>query len=115
MLHGQDETLLHGLQLGAGSGVGGTYNHCFGVYRKIIDYYKKGEYDLALEQQNLAQEFINVLIRFGGNVVAGKRMMKFIGLDCGPNRLPVKSLSDHDEREMLEWLEKIGFNDFCNR
>jgi len=37
MLHGQDETLILGLTLGAKGGVGGTYNHCFSLYRGIVD------------------------------------------------------------------------------
>jgi len=46
----------------------------------------------AKELQNKSQEFINILVKYGGNLIAGKRIMKFIGLDCGPNRLPLRSL-----------------------
>jgi N-acetylneuraminate lyase len=115
MLHGQDETLILGLMLGAKGGVGGTYNHCFSLYKAIVDAFNDGDIKKAKEIQNKSQEFINILVKYGGNMVAGKRIMKFIGLDCGPNRLPLRSLSDTKEIEMKAELEKIGFFNYCNR
>ncbi len=115
MLHGQDETLLLGLMLGAKSGVGGTYNHCFPLYKGIVDAFYAGDMSKALILQNKSQEFINILVKYGGNLIAGKRMMKFIGIDCGPNRLPLRSLSEEKENEMKTELTDIGFFDFCNK
>jgi N-acetylneuraminate lyase len=115
MLHGQDETLLLGLTLGIRGGVGGTYNHCFPIYRDIIDAYNKGEMAKAKSLQNRSQDFINVLQKYGGNLTAGKRIMKFLGIDCGPNRLPLRSLSRKKEEAMKEELNNIGFFDFCNK
>jgi N-acetylneuraminate lyase len=115
MLHGQDETLLLGLTLGARGGVGGTYNHCFPLYRGIVEAFKAGDMTKARELQNKSQEFINILVKYGGNLVAGKRIMKFIGIDCGPNRLPLRSLSEEKEIKMKAELADIGFFDFCNK
>lgn len=115
MLHGQDETLILGLTSGAKGGVGGTYNHCFPLYRGIINAFNSGDMHKALELQNKSQEFINILVKYGGNLVAGKRIMKFIGVDCGPNRLPLRSLSEVKEIEMKAELKKTGFFDFCNK
>jgi N-acetylneuraminate lyase len=115
MLHGQDETLILGLTTGAKGGVGGTYNHCFPVYRGIVEAFNNGDMVKAKELQNRSQEFINILVKYGGNLIAGKRIMKFIGLDCGPNRLPLRSLSEAREIEMKAELQKIGFFDYCNK
>jgi N-acetylneuraminate lyase len=115
ILHGQDETLLLGLTLGAKGGVGGTYNHCFPLYKGIIDAFNAGDMVKATELQNKSQEFINILVKYSGNLVAGKRIMKFIGIDCGPNRLPLRSLSPEKEIEMKAELTAIGFFDFCNK
>ena len=115
MLHGRDETLICGLALGAMGGVGGTYNHAMNLYIKIKEHFLTGEIDKARQLQNLSQDFINVLVKYGGNVTAGKRMMKFLGLDCGPNRLPVLSLTMDEERMMKDELTKIGFFEFCNK
>jgi N-acetylneuraminate lyase len=115
MLHGQDETLILGLTLGAKGGVGGTYNHCFPLYRAIIDAFNAGDMLKAVELQNKSQEFINILVRYGGNLIAGKRIMKLIGIDCGPNRLPLRSLPEEKENQMKIDLEKIGFFEYCNK
>jgi N-acetylneuraminate lyase len=115
MLHGQDETLILGMTLGAKGGVGGTYNHCFPLYRSIVDAFNTGDMQKAKELQNKSQDFINILVKYGGNVVAGKRIMKFVGIDCGPNRLPLRSLSEEREKEMKTELSDIGFFDFCNK
>jgi N-acetylneuraminate lyase len=41
--------------------------------------------------------------------------MKFLGIDCGPNRLPLQSVSDKEELQIKAELEAIGFFDFCNK
>jgi N-acetylneuraminate lyase len=115
MLHGQDETLLLGLTLGVKGGVGGTYNHCFPLYKDIFNAFNAGDVNEAKKLQNRSQDFINILSKYGGNVIAGKRIMKFFGLDCGPNRLPLRSLSNEEELMMKDELESIGFFDFCNK
>ena len=56
---------------------------------------------------------IAVFLRFGG-LPAGKSIMRLIGLDCGPVRLPLQSLSDAQEDALQAELEKIGFFDFCS-
>jgi len=115
LLHGLDETLLSGLAYGCTSGVGGTYNHCFGIYRDMKKAYEQGNMDRARELQHLSHLFINVLIKYRGNIVGGKRMMKFLGLDCGPNRLPLQTINQEEEISMRSELEEIGFFDFCNQ
>jgi N-acetylneuraminate lyase len=46
--------------------------------------------------------------------MGGKRMMKFLGIDCGPNRLPLQTLTNEEEKYMKKELESIGFFDYCN-
>jgi N-acetylneuraminate lyase len=41
--------------------------------------------------------------------------MKMIGLDCGPVRLPLRTLSDAQQAELRLELERIGFFEFCSR
>ena len=115
MLHGRDETLLAGLVMGATGGVGGTYNHAMGIYKEMKAAFLKGDLERARNLQAKSQAFINILIRYRGNVIAGKRIMKFLGLDCGPNRLPIRITTDKEEKELKSELENIGFFGFCNR
>jgi N-acetylneuraminate lyase len=46
------------------------------------------------------------LNRFGG-AVAGKALMKMIGLDCGPARLPQRTLSSDDSDALRNELKKM--------
>ena len=115
MLHGRDETLLAGLALGATGGVGGTYNHAMGIYIDMKQAFLKGDMETARSLQAKSQAFINILIRYRGNVVAGKRIMRFLGLDCGPNRVPIQNISDKEEQSIKAELEDIDFFGFCNK
>jgi len=115
LLHGLDETLLSGLAYGCTSGVGGTYNHCFTIYKKMKEAFERNDLKSAREFQHLSHLFVNVLMKYRGNIVGGKRIMKFLGIDCGPNRLPLQSISDMEEAQMKTELKAIGFFEFCNK
>jgi N-acetylneuraminate lyase len=106
---GLDENYLSSQAFKAESYVGGTFNHIFPVYKKIEAEFAKGNLEKCIELQNESHKFINVLIKYRGNIVGGKRMMKFLGIDCGPNRLPLESISADDEVQMKKDLEEIGF------
>jgi N-acetylneuraminate lyase len=47
--------------------------------------------------------------------IAGKRIMKLIGLDLGNNRLPFQNLSGDEEISLKKELENIGFFERCNK
>ncbi len=115
MLWGFDEMFLDGLAYGNVAGVGGTYNHCFGLYRDMKAAYENGEMDRCRNLQIKSHRFCEILGKFRGNLSGGKRIMKFIGLDCGPNRLPLQTVSNEEEKQMKKDLENIGFFEFCNR
>ena len=115
MLHGQDETILPSLAMGgARGGISGTTNYNGRELTAIIDCWNKGELEAAREHQNFSQEVINVICRYRGNIVGGKRIMKLIGLDLGKNRTPFQNLTDEEEQAMKRELEAIGFFDRCN-
>ncbi len=115
MLHGQDETILPCLAMGgARGGIGGTTNYNGRELTAIIDAWNRGDIEAAREHQNFAQEVINVICRYRGNIVGGKRIMKLIGLDLGPNRTPFRNVTDDEEAQMKKELEEIGFFERCN-
>jgi N-acetylneuraminate lyase len=115
MLWGMDEMFLDGLVYGNRAGVGGTYNHCFGLYRDMKQAYEVKDMDRCRELQHLSHQFIEILVKYRGNLMGGKRIMKFLGLDCGPNRLPLQNISEAEELSMKKELEAIGFFSYCNR
>ena len=116
MLHGQDETILPSLAMGgAQGGIGGTTNYNGKELVGIIEAWKAGDLELARERQNFSQEVINVICRYRGNIVGGKRIMKLIGLDLGKNRTPVQNMTDEEEAAMKAELEAINFFERCNK
>lgn len=116
MLHGQDETILPSLaQGGAQGGIGGTTNYNGRELVGIIEAWKKGDIETAREKQNFSQEVINVICRYRGNIVGGKRIMKLLGFDLGPNRVPFQNMTNEEEQQMKKELEAINFFFRCNR
>ena len=116
MLHGQDETILPCLAMGgAQGGIGGTTNYNGRELTAIQDAWEKGDLEAARDHQNFAQEVINVICRYRGNIVGGKRIMKLIGLDLGPNRVPFRTITDEEVAAMKQELEAIGFFERCNK
>ena len=81
----------------------------------IIDAWKRGDIEAARDHQNFAQEVINVICHFRGNIVGGKRIMKLIGFDLGPNRVPFQNMTEEEEQRMKAELESIHFFDRCNQ
>lgn len=116
MLHGQDETILPCLAMGgAQGGIGGTTNYNGRCLTGILDAWAAGDLDKARELQNYAQDVINVICHYRGNIVAGKRIMKLIGLDLGRNRTPFQNMTDEEEARMKAELEAIDFFNRCNK
>lgn len=116
MLHGQDETILPSLAMGgAQGGIGGTTNYNGRELVAIIEDWNRGDIEGAREHQNFSQEVINVIVKYRGNIVGGKRIMKLIGLDMGKNRIPFQNLSDAEEKQLKADLEAIDFFSRCNR
>ena len=116
MLHGQDETILPCLAMGgAQGGIGGTTNYNGRVLTNILEAWAEGDLNKARELQNFAQDVIDVICHYRGNIVGGKRIMKLIGLDLGPNRTPFQNMTDAEEEAMKAELEAINFFERCNK
>ena len=116
MLHGQDETILPCLAMGgAQGGIGGTTNYNGRCLVGIQQAWEAGDLEKARELQNYAQDVIDVICHFRGNIVGGKRIMKLIGLDLGPNRTPFQNVTDEEEQRLRAELEAIDFFNKCNK
>ncbi len=115
MLHGQDETILSALVMGgAQGGISGTGSYIGNSLVEIINQYKSGNLEKARDYQNFAQKVINVIARYRGNIVCGKRIMKLIGIDMGINRTPFQNITDEEENIIKKELDSIGFFERCN-
>ena len=112
MLFGRDEVLLSALALGARGAVGSTYNFAAPLYKSIMNAHEAGDMATAQKEQTRAMELVNVLEKFGV-IPAGKAVMRMIGVDCGPVRLPLRTLADDQYDELHADLEGIGFFTYC--
>ncbi|HEX2860218.1 MAG TPA: dihydrodipicolinate synthase family protein [Lacunisphaera sp.] len=114
LLFGRDEILLSGLELGAPGAVGSTYNYAAPLYHRIMQAHAAGDLETARKLQANAQEFIGIMSRLGG-LPAGKAIMKLIGVDCGPVRLPLRALHPAEESALRAGLDACGFFEYASR
>jgi len=107
--HGPDETLLCGLSIGVQGAIGTTYNFIPGLYQELIKTFDKGDIKRARELQQKSVKIIEVIIKYRGGIVAGKAIMKMVGIDCGPCRSPLRSLNLQEYKNMEKELAEAGF------
>ncbi|MBI9016910.1 MAG: dihydrodipicolinate synthase family protein [Phycisphaerae bacterium] len=112
MLYGVDEQMTAGLIAGAAGAVGSTFNFMPAVYTRIIEAYNKGDLKKAHKWQSVSIKAIAIGYGHGGQA-AFKAIMKMHGVDCGPNRLPHRKLSENNIQKLKADLESINFFDWA--
>jgi N-acetylneuraminate lyase len=111
ILWGWDELHLAALAMGGKGAVGSTYNFAAPLYHGIRSAFEAGNLEKALRLQEQSIDFISLYGKYGGPA-AGKAILKFCGLDCGPFRAPVLTLSDEQETAFKNELTALGFFDY---
>ena len=114
VLFGRDEMLLSALATGAVGAVGSTYNFMAPLFIKLIAAFKAGDLEAARASQHRATRIIQIMIKAGG-LPAGKAMMKMLGVNCGPMRLPLKNLNDTQTQALETELRAAGFFEIHGR
>ena len=108
VLFGRDELLHSALKLGARGAVGSTYNFAAPLYRQVIAAYDRGDDATAVALQAKAVEMIKVCVNGGGHPIANfKRLMRRLGVECGPTRLPLTDPTAEQAAAMLARLEPL--------
>ena len=92
MLWGRDENLLSALVLGARGGVGSTFNYAAPLYLQLIKAYDEGNFVEARKLQQQSIDMIRLLGKYGG-IATGKAYMRYVGMEFGEFRLPVKNMT----------------------
>ncbi len=110
IMWGRDEMLLPALALGADSFVGSTYGYNAPIYNEIIRLFKEGDIKGAADLQLEANKLILLLGKYGNG--CGKAFMKAAGLDLGPARLPLHTLSEESYNSLLEDLKNLPFDKY---
>lgn len=106
LLYGRDEMFLAARATGATGYVGSTYNLFPSLYGEISRLFDSG--DLA-GARSLQSESIRRIEQLAGfrYLPAAKWLMKRLGVDCGPVRAPLRSLSPQEERSLSEELDYL--------
>lgn len=108
VMWGLDEMLLSGLTAGGTAAVGSTYNFAPAVYHHILQAVEQGNLEEAKLWQSRSQQVVRAFVPFGPRA-AQKAIMAMIGQDCGPSRLPIRSLTPEAYTQLRSQLEEIGF------
>jgi N-acetylneuraminate lyase len=108
VLFGRDELLHSALKLGARGAVGSTYNFAAPLYQRVIAAYDRGDEATAAALQARAVEMIQICVNGGGHPIANfKSLMRRLGVDCGPTRLPLTDPTVAQATAMLARLEGL--------
>lgn len=111
ILWGTDECLLAGLALGAAGAVGSTYNLAAPVYRRLISAFESNDFVTARLEQMRSVRLVSRLASVG-YMGAAKAVMRMLGVDVGPARLPHSNPDAAQEKALRNDLEQMGFFDW---
>ena len=111
MLWGRDENLLSALVLGTRGGVGSTFNYTAPLYYKMIDAFSNGNLEAARKLQQKSIDMIRLLGKYGG-IATGKAFMRYVGIDCGEFRSPIKNMSREDYKKFTEDIQALAMEEF---
>jgi len=110
LLWGRDENILSALVLGCKGAVGSTYNYAAPLYIKLVEAFNRGDIDMARKLQRLSVDMIELLGKYGG-MGTGKAFMRYVGLDCGKFRIPVRNLTDEMYTEFVRDVNSLDIED----
>ncbi|HSO89089.1 MAG TPA: dihydrodipicolinate synthase family protein [Draconibacterium sp.] len=114
MMWGRDENMLSALVLGTRSAVGSTFNYAAPLYYQLIEAFDSGNLPLARKLQQMSIDMIRLLGKYGG-IATGKAYMKYIGLDLGQFRLPVKNDWAKNYENFVEDVNSLNMQEFFSK
>lgn len=114
ILFGRDESLLAALALGVRGAIGSTYNFMAPLYHRLIAAFDSGDLPAAQAEQGHALQLARSLARFGpAAFAASKAVMRWVGVDCGSVRSPLRQLSSAQSDQLAGELSRLGFDAIC--
>ena len=108
IVFGYDELLLPALSVGAKGAIGSTYTFAAPIYLNILENFKNGNLSAAREMQYNSIKMIQCLAKYSP-IPTQKAIMKLMGIDLGPCRLPLNTLSDSQLNDLKQQLQEAGF------
>lgn len=110
ILYGFDELLLPALAVGAKAAIGSTYTFAAPLFLKTVSLFNEGNIEAAQENHAYMVEVIRRMVKYSP-IPAQKAIMKMLGWDFGPTRLPLVALSDQEYAQLYNDLNEISFFD----
>jgi len=110
VLYGFDENHLPALAMGAKGCIGSTFNFAAPFYLKIREYFEAGEIEKARKQMLFCAEMVRIIVLYAP-IPAQKAVMKMLGFDMGPSRLPLVTLPEAQYQALYRQLSDVGFFD----
>lgn len=104
---GSDEMLLSALVVGARGAIGSTYNFAAPLYREMIDAFDRQDLERAQELQLRSVQLVRLMSQYPFHA-ASKCVLRMMGLECGPCRAPLASLSKAQVTQLRKDLEESG-------
>ena len=108
ILYGTDELLLSALAVGSRGAVGSTYTFAAPLYLRIMRDFAEGKLRQAAELQMASVEMVRRLVKYPP-IPAQRAIMKHLGYDLGPCRLPLAPLTEAEAAALIASLEEIDF------
>ena len=110
ILYGRDEMMLPVLSLGGEGFVGSTYGYSAPLYLSLMKAFREGNLVRAAALQYKTNQLIAVLGKYGNGT--GKAFMKAAGLDLGPCRHPLTTLTEDQYACFLDDLRALDFENY---
>lgn len=108
ILYGLDELLLPAMAVGAKGAIGSTYTFAAPLYLKTIAAFNSGNIEAARAHHAYMVEVIRVLVKYPP-IPGQKAIMKMLGWDLGPSRLPLVTLNKESYNKFYSELDKLSF------
>jgi N-acetylneuraminate lyase len=105
---GTDETFMMLYTAGNRHYVGSTYNYMSELYHKMLQAHHAGDLEGVIKLEGEADSIYKIILQYNG-ISAGKEIMRFIGIDCGPVRRPLKVFTKSEKETLLRKLKETTF------
>jgi N-acetylneuraminate lyase len=105
--YGFEAMMLGALALGVRDFIGGSFNFQLPTFRRVKEAFDRGDLATARAEQSRGRAVVTSMRRHDFPA-ATKAVMKLMGLDCGPVRLPMRNLNETEVAELRVALERGG-------
>ena len=105
---GVEEMMLSGLVLGLRKAVGSTFNFTSRLHLELVSAYDRRDLGTARDLQRDSIRIVRLLEKYGGPIRAGKALMAWLGVDCGPCRPPLAPMGDVETQRFFADLSIVA-------